>query len=116
MRAETPCNTLGKVKIDAVADNVPDWPTESKPETLSVYWSIRRPRHWLANDLAEALREEKADTLNKTVCYIEARTLVGALAITLTKDVGRDKKPTLANWMADEQVEAFSYTVKKKQA
>lgn len=40
MGAETLSNTLGEVKIKALVDNVADWPSDLKSETLSVYLLI----------------------------------------------------------------------------
>jgi len=38
--AKTLSDTLGKVKVEALVNNLADWPTELMPETLSEFWSI----------------------------------------------------------------------------
>lgn len=58
---------------------------------------VNKKAKTLDNDLADALGEEKADTLNKTLCYIGAKTLVGALAYALKKNGGQGNISTLAN-------------------
>lgn len=60
---------------------------------------VNKKAKTLDNDLADALGEEKADTLHKTLCYIGAKTLVGALAYTLKKmEVKKISQPWPIRW------------------
>ena len=40
MEAETLSHTQGEEKVEPLVDNLADWPTDLKPETISVFWSI----------------------------------------------------------------------------
>ena len=96
METETLKEKLTEVKAEALCDALADWPTEEQAET---------PLHAPVNTLAE----EKAKAQDERTGNMEAKTLVKALDNIVTRNRGRDTKPTLAKVKAKALVNALAY-------